>query len=107
MKQRGAALCTVIVALGLGLVMAQDRRASRTPSDAQGGSPASPRAAAGRTEDLSAIRAVANSFLTAYRGKDAAALGALFTENAEIVDDQGEVTRGRSAIVERFARLFA
>ena len=39
--------------------------------------------------------------------KDATALGALFTENAEIVDDEGEVTRGRPAIVERFAGLFA
>src|SRR5581483_5987041 len=49
---------------------------------------------------------VANSFLEAYRAKDAAAIGALFTENAEIVDDDGEVTQGRPAIVERFAGLF-
>ena len=59
------------------------------------------------SDDLSAIRAVGNSFLDAYRAKDAAALGALFTENAEIVDEEGEVTRGRPAIVERFAGLFA
>ena len=60
-----------------------------------------------KSEDLAAIRAVANSFLEAYRAKDAAAIGALFTENAEIVDDDGEVTQGRPAIVERFAGLFA
>ena len=59
-----------------------------------------------KSDDLAAIRAVANSFLDAYRAKDAAALGALFTENAEIVDDEGEVTKGRPAIVERFAGLF-
>ena len=50
---------------------------------------------------------IANSFLEAYRARDAKALGALFTENAEIVDDEGEVTRGRPAIVERFAGVFA
>src|SRR5947209_1144710 len=107
MKRQGTVLCTLIVALGLGLVMAQDPNASKTPSDTKGAGPEPPRTGAGQSEDLSAIRAVANSFLDAYRAKDATALGALFTENAEIVDDEGEVTRGRPAIVERFAGLFA
>jgi uncharacterized protein (TIGR02246 family) len=86
--------------------MAQDPRASRTSSDTQGAGPAPPQSGAGENEDLAAIRAVANSFLDAYRAKDAAAVDALFTENAEIVDDDGEVTQGRSAIVERFTELF-
>jgi uncharacterized protein (TIGR02246 family) len=107
MKRQGTVLCALIVALGLGLVMAQDPKASRTESDIRGASQAAPRTVAGESENLSAIRTVANSFLGAYRAKDATALGALFTENAEIVDDEGEVTRGRSAIVERFAGLFA
>jgi uncharacterized protein (TIGR02246 family) len=107
MKCQGTVFCTLIVALGLGLVMAQDPKASRTPSDTKGASPAPPSTGAGEGEDLSAIRAVAKSFLDAYRAKDAAALGALFTDNAEIVDDEGEVTRGRPAIVDRFAGLFA
>jgi uncharacterized protein (TIGR02246 family) len=107
MKRQGTVLSSLIVALGLGLVMAQDPKASRTPSGAEGAGPAPVRDGAGESDDLSAIRAVADSFLGAYRAKDATALGALFTEDAEIVDDQGEVTRGRSAIVERFAGLFA
>jgi uncharacterized protein (TIGR02246 family) len=106
MKRHDAVRCLPIVALGLGLVMAQDPKASRTPADAGASGPASQAADAGPGGHLAAIRAVADSFLEAYRAKDAAALGALFTEDAEIADDEGEVTRGRPAIVERFARLF-
>ena len=106
MKRQGTVLCTLIVALGLGLVMAQDPKASKTSSDTKAARPAPRQTGAGEEEDLAAIRAVANSFLEAYRAKDAAAIGALFTENAEIVDDDGEVTQGRPAIVERFAGLF-
>jgi uncharacterized protein (TIGR02246 family) len=107
MKRQGTVLCTLIVALGLGFVMAQDPKASKPPADTKEASPAPPRADTGESEDLTAIHAVANAFLEAYRAKDATAVGALFTENAEIVDDEGEVTRGRPAIVERFAGLFA
>jgi uncharacterized protein (TIGR02246 family) len=107
MKRQGTVLCTLIVALGLGLVMAQDPKASRKSADTKGATPAPARTGGGENDDLAAIRAVANSFLDAYRAKDATAIGALFTENAEIVDDEGEVTQGRPAIVERFAGLFA
>jgi uncharacterized protein (TIGR02246 family) len=96
----------VIAALGLGLVMAQDQKASRTSSDTPAANPAPPQAGAADDQEHAAIRAVANAFLDAYGAKDAAAIGALFTENAEIVDDDGEVTQGRAAIVERFARIF-
>jgi uncharacterized protein (TIGR02246 family) len=106
MKRHGTLLCTLLVALGLGLAVAQDPKASRTSSDTQGAGRALPQTGAAEDEDLAAIRAVANSFLDAYRAKDAAAVGTLFTENGEIVDDEGEVTRGRPAIVERFAELF-
>ena len=106
MKRHGTVWCTLMAVLGLGYVMAQDPKASRIPFDTRQASPAPPQAGAGENDDLSAIRAVADSFLHAYRAKDAAALGALFTENAEIVDDEGEVTRGRAAIVKRFAGLF-
>jgi uncharacterized protein (TIGR02246 family) len=106
MKRQGTVLCSLIVVLGLGLVMAQDPKASRTP-DTQGANVAPPETKAGESDELSAIRAVGKSFLDAYRAKDATTIGALFTENAEIVDDEGEVTQGRAAIVERFAGLFA
>jgi uncharacterized protein (TIGR02246 family) len=86
--------------------MAQDPKASRPSPDTPSTRPAPPQAGLGEDAELTAIRAVANSFLDAYRAKDANAIGALFTENAEIVDDGGEVTQGRPAIVERFAGLF-
>jgi uncharacterized protein (TIGR02246 family) len=107
MKRQRTVLCTLIVALGLGLVMAQDQKASRPPADTKAAGQAARSAGTVETGELAAIRTVANSFLDAYRTKDAAAIGALFTENAEIVDDEGEVTQGRPAIVERFAGLFA
>jgi uncharacterized protein (TIGR02246 family) len=96
-----------MTAAGLGLVMAQDD-AARQPraSAAVGGGPA-PAAAGEREADAEAIRAVADAFTKAYNAKDAEALGALFTEGAEIEDEDGAVTRGREAIVERFEGLFA
>jgi uncharacterized protein (TIGR02246 family) len=106
MKRQPTVLCTLIAALGLGLVMAQDQKAPTTTSDTPAARPAAPQAGAGEVEELAAIRAVANSFLDAYRAKDSAAIGALFTENAEIVDDDGEMTLGRVAIVERFTEIF-
>jgi uncharacterized protein (TIGR02246 family) len=107
MKRQSTVLCTLIVALGLGLVMAQTPKASKSTPDTQGASPESPEAGAGEDKDLAAIRAVSDAFLDAYRAKDATAIGALFTEKAEIVDDEGEVTQGRPVIIERFAGLFA
>ena len=43
MKRQRTVLCTLIVALGLGLVMAQDQKASRTPADTQGATPGTAR----------------------------------------------------------------
>jgi ketosteroid isomerase-like protein len=94
------------VVLSLDLVMGQDPKAPRKPSDTRQAVPASQPSGGGASDDLAAVRAVANSFVAAYRAKDAKALGALFTEGAEIVDDDGEAARGRPAIVERFTRLF-
>jgi uncharacterized protein (TIGR02246 family) len=46
------------------------------------------------------------SFVKAYNARDAKGLGALFTADAEIEDEDGSVTRGREAIVERFSAKF-
>lgn len=46
-------------------------------------------------------------FTASYNAGDAAALAALFTEDAEIVGDDGSVIQGREAIQERFATTFA
>jgi uncharacterized protein (TIGR02246 family) len=56
--------------------------------------------------DVQAIGALVDAFVKAYNAKDPQALGALFTQNAEIQGDDGEITRGRGAIVARFADSF-
>ena len=56
--------------------------------------------------DERAIGDVLGSFIKAYNAKDAEALGALFTPGAEIEDEDGDVTRGRDAIVARFTKIF-
>jgi uncharacterized protein (TIGR02246 family) len=88
----------------LGLVAAQDRPVQE---------PASAPTASGQTTvpperepDVRAITDLLASFIKAYNDKDAKALGALFTANAEIEDEDGEVTTGRDAIVGRFAGIF-
>ena len=59
-----------------------------------------------REPDVRAITDLLASFVKAYNEKDAKALGALFTPDAEIEDEDGEVTRGRDAIVGRFSGIF-
>src|SRR5271166_801618 len=56
--------------------------------------------------DIQAIGDLLGRFIKAYNAKDAKALGELFTREAEIEDEDGEVTRGRDAIVVRFAKIF-
>ncbi len=48
----------------------------------------------------------AQQFLDAYARRDAAAIGGLFTEDAEFVDEFGERTQGRAAIVTMFQGVF-
>ena len=59
-----------------------------------------------RESDVRAITDLVASFVKAYNAKDAKALGDLFTPDAEIEDEDGEVTRGRDAIVARFSGTF-
>lgn len=48
----------------------------------------------------------AQRFLDAYAARDTKALGELFTENAEFLDELGVRSIGREAIVERFQQAF-
>jgi uncharacterized protein (TIGR02246 family) len=86
------------------LVVAQEqptRKSATAPAkDAQGTSSQE------RESDVRAITDVLASFIKAYNERDAKALGALFTPDAEIEDDDGEVTRGRGAIIEHFSEVF-
>ena len=53
------------------------------------------------------IAKVANSFVDAFHKGDAKAIAALWTPEADYVDDSGQVTQGREAIEKSFADLFA
>lgn len=93
-----------ILLLSASSVLAQDLPPGKsTPQPISGGQGAtSPEL----SDDTRAIRELGESFIKAYNAKDGPALGALFTQNAEIQDEDGDVTRGRDAIIARFARIF-
>ncbi len=103
MKVLAASLGVLAFAATLGLVTAQDRPA-REPEPARGDRPA---ASPERESDVRAITELLASFVKAYNAKDARAIGDLFTTDAEIEDEDAEVTRGRDAIVARFTGTFA
>ena len=78
----------------LGSALAQDQPA-KTASEPE------------RKADTQAIGDLDAAFVKAYNAKDAKAIGALFTPEAEIEDEDGDITRGREDIVARFAGFFA
>jgi uncharacterized protein (TIGR02246 family) len=94
----------LLLSVGLGTVLGQERPATKeaTAATPGGTTAASPEP----NQDARAIGDVLGLFIGAYNAKNATALGDLFTRDAEIEDDDGEVTRGRDAIVARFAKMF-
>jgi uncharacterized protein (TIGR02246 family) len=79
------------------------------------GAPATPSANAARPaqgpftnrpEDENAIQAVAGVFIRAYDAGDASAVAALYTEDAELIDEFGDGLEGRPAIHDFYARMF-
>ena len=103
MRVRAEYLAVGLVAT-VGLVVAQDRPARDAAVLAPGG--AQTKAPQGKESDVRAISDLLASFIKAYNEKDAKTLGALFTSDAEIQDEDGDVTQGREAIVVHFAGIF-
>ena len=103
MKVLATSLGALAVFATLGLVAAQDRPA-REPAPAPPGGQAA--VSPERESDVRAITDLLASFVKAYNAKDAKALGELFTPEAEIEDEDGEITRGRDAIVAHFSGTF-
>ena len=103
MKVHAASLGFLALFATLGLVAAQNP-ATREPDPAKPGGQAA--ASPAREPDVRAITDLLASFVKAYNEKNAKTLGALFTPDAEIEDEDGEVTRGRDAIVSRFSGIF-
>jgi uncharacterized protein (TIGR02246 family) len=88
-----------IVLAGACLLTATGARAQ----EARTGPPASP---GSRPEDERALRALAERYAAAYKAGDAAGLSALFTDDAEMIDENGDRLRGRRAIQDVFAAIF-
>jgi uncharacterized protein (TIGR02246 family) len=104
MRVHAAFLAVLALGATLGLVVAQDRPAREPAPVRPAGDPTA--APQEREPDVRALGDLLTSFVKAYNAKDAKALGDLFTADAEIEDEDGSVTRGRDAIVERFTGIF-
>jgi uncharacterized protein (TIGR02246 family) len=61
----------------------------------------------GPSEDERAIRAVDEQFVRDYNRGDSKALAALFTDDAEAIEAEGDRLQGREPIERRFAETFA
>jgi uncharacterized protein (TIGR02246 family) len=94
-------LCALIA--GLVIVAnsgAQDRTRKETPA------PASAAANDAHAADHAAIDAVNAEFTRAFNAGDAAALAALFAEDARMSDEAGKTVEGRTAIQKRLTETF-
>jgi uncharacterized protein (TIGR02246 family) len=60
-----------------------------------------------KSQDEKAIQAATAAFVKASNAGDAKAIAALFTEDAESIDEDGTLVQGRQAIEDSFAQTFA
>jgi uncharacterized protein (TIGR02246 family) len=104
MKVHAVFLAVLALCATFCLAVTQDPPAREPAQGPAGGIPAA--VSPDRESDVRAITDLVASFVRSYNAKDAKELGAMFTADAEIEDDDGEVTRGHDAIVERFSVMF-
>ena len=60
-----------------------------------------------KTDETAAIQAVSTAFVTSYNAGDVKAIAALFTDDAESIDEDGSVVEGKQAIADSFAKTLA
>jgi uncharacterized protein (TIGR02246 family) len=84
--------------------LADDPAPNRGKEQGQGSSSARRQA---RSEDENSIRAAIDAFVEAFRKGDASAIGAMFTEDGEAVDAEGDTIQGRAALEKHYAARFA
>lgn len=73
---------------------------------AQQAKPEAKAASAVASPEEAAVRALLRSLISAYNAADLGGLGALFTENAILMDTEGEETAGKPAIIEHYKAAF-
>lgn len=83
-----------------GVVAAQQAPPAAKPRPAATATPAA-------ADPEAAIRERLAGYVKAFNGRNAAGLAEFFTEDAALVDEAGEATRGQDAILDQFATGFA
>jgi uncharacterized protein (TIGR02246 family) len=92
---------SAIAAVGAGQKAEPKGQRAKTAVPAKAEAAANP-----RETDEKAIRQIVDAVTKAFNAKEAKALAALFTEDAEIVSEEGAVTQGRGAIEQVFESVF-
>jgi uncharacterized protein (TIGR02246 family) len=87
-----ATLSLLLIAIATGPLAAQPRRATTGPTN--------------RPADEKAVRDAAQAFSQAFEKGDVRAVGSLFTEEGEYVDEDGEPVRGRAALEKAYGAFF-
>ncbi|MBI3860330.1 MAG: SgcJ/EcaC family oxidoreductase [Planctomycetia bacterium] len=98
-----------IVAACCGLIASGQAQQKKTaePAKKANAKAAAPEASVPADDaDVLALRASAEQFTKAYNSHSARAVAELFAPRAEIIDEHGELTRGREAIEKAFAEVF-
>jgi uncharacterized protein (TIGR02246 family) len=107
MKRMQLSLCVALLLFVVltGWIMAQEQpgaKAARAPASA----PAANIAPA-RPADEQAIKASSQAFAKAFESGDARAVAALFTDEAEYIDEDAEPVRGKAALARAYEDFFA
>src|SRR5262249_54080224 len=85
----------------------QDRADKTTPAKAAQPAPGQGPQGSSRDADRAAVAAVTATLVKLSNKADARALSGLWTAEGEVVDESGEVTRGRDAIAKDYGEFFA
>lgn len=93
--------------VGRGAVRAQESPKSAVQEKARNAPVADVAGATRQAEDEKAIRAADEAFVQGYNKGDSKALTALFTEDAEVIEADGDRYEGRALIEERLAETFS
>jgi uncharacterized protein (TIGR02246 family) len=91
---------------GLGVAWAAARDGQPTKAQAPEAAKRATEMETGSDADRQAIHQSARAFVRAFNDGDAKAVAALWTEQAEYIDDGGAILRGRPAIEKSYAELF-
>jgi uncharacterized protein (TIGR02246 family) len=97
----------LLIAVGVPSAKAiKKAKAESLPNQAQTKGVGAVKAQSNANPQEKAIREAEQAFVKAFNAGDVKALSQLYVDDAEIVDEEGNVIRGRSAIAEQFAQSF-